>query len=276
MAQVFISYNKRDRALVERIRDALADAGLSVWWDDNITPREYWDHTLEREIGAANYVLVLWTENSIDSKWVRTEVAWTNKNNPGALVQARFDDAPLPMLAYLNQYIDLDRDEPQRSPGWPKLLEWLGVAAPRQAARMQARPAPAPASPPARPPVPVPSGPNFGFIALTWLLVVASCFGLVNGVTNFGEIGDDSRPGYGVSNLVESLILVCQAVGLIGFIGTAILKRWALKVQALFLGSGLVLLAVARFSTAEVMTVALVGGLLLLLPYYGIRKGWMS
>ncbi|HEV7660442.1 MAG TPA: toll/interleukin-1 receptor domain-containing protein [Allosphingosinicella sp.] len=144
MAQVFISYQKRDRALVERVRDGLAAVGLTIWWDDDVTPRDQWDRILEREIEAADHVLVLWTENSIDSKWVRTEVAWTSEHKPGTLVQARFDDARIPMVAYLTQYIDLDRDEPAASPGWPKLLEWLGRPQPKPERIVPAPPPPAP------------------------------------------------------------------------------------------------------------------------------------
>jgi hypothetical protein len=276
VAQVFISYNKRDRALVERVRDALADAELSVWWDDDVTPREHWDRTLEREIGVADHVLVLWTRNSVESDWVRIEANYGRNN--GKLVQARFDHSAIPIAFTLTQYVDLSWEAPEASADWPKLLEWLGKASPQRAARPQPplAPTPAPASPAEPPPMPAYSGPTFWFVALAWLLVFASGFGLVNGITNFGEIGDDSRPGYGVSDFVECLILICQTVGLIGFLGAAFLKRWAWKLQALFVGSGMVLLTVARFSVAEVLTVALLGGLLLLLPYHGIRKGWMS
>ncbi|MEA3014023.1 MAG: hypothetical protein QOD42_2568 [Sphingomonadales bacterium] len=148
MAQVFISYQKRDRALVERIRDVLAEAGLSVWWDDNVTPRENWDRALEREIGIGPHVLVLWTRNSVDSDWVRIEANYAR--NKGKLVQARFDNSEIPIAFSMIQYVGLNWESPQNSTGWPKLLEWLGK-------RQRKLPPPRPPTPPAGPPAVSPS-----------------------------------------------------------------------------------------------------------------------
>lgn len=60
VADVFLSYKKEDRAKAERAVAALEAAGYSVWWDDDLTPRNSWDAEIEREIAAAKAVLVLW------------------------------------------------------------------------------------------------------------------------------------------------------------------------------------------------------------------------
>src|SRR5437868_1707132 len=67
LADVFISYKKEDRAHAERIATAFAAEDISVWWDDQITPRDAWDAAIEREIAAAAAVVVLWTQRAVAS-----------------------------------------------------------------------------------------------------------------------------------------------------------------------------------------------------------------
>jgi len=73
MSDVFVSYDRRDRELADRVVAALTEQGLTVWWDDRISPYETWDKTIEREVDNAKKVLVLWTKNSVESDWVQTE-----------------------------------------------------------------------------------------------------------------------------------------------------------------------------------------------------------
>ncbi len=129
MAQVFLSYQKRDRALAERVSEALRARGISVWWDQDVTPRESWDRILEREIMAAAFVLVLWTKHSVESEWVRIEAHYAAREcKPGKLVQARVGDCDIPLAYRLIQYVELEPDRPEASEGWPTLLWWLDAS----------------------------------------------------------------------------------------------------------------------------------------------------
>ena len=47
MADVFLSYKREDNEIAGRIVAALRESGLSVWWDDGITPRQAWDTEIE-------------------------------------------------------------------------------------------------------------------------------------------------------------------------------------------------------------------------------------
>lgn len=126
MANVFLSYQKRDAALALRMVQLLNGAGLTVWWDDDLTPRESWDRIIEREIHQADQVLVLWTPNSVQSEWVRIEANYALNCTPSKLVQARFDAAQVPIAFSMRQYVDLDFAKPDRGPSWDRLLSWLG------------------------------------------------------------------------------------------------------------------------------------------------------
>jgi hypothetical protein len=123
MADIFISYKKEDRALAERIIAALRAEGLSVWWDDDLTPRESWDVMIQREAESAKAIVVLWTERSIKSEWVRIEAMFGKDR--GKLVPVKLETCELPFAFSLVQTADLsgwlldgDDREWRRAVGW--------------------------------------------------------------------------------------------------------------------------------------------------------------
>ena len=75
MAQVFISYASEDRQRAMAVAQALEGCGWSVWWDRKITAGHAFDRVIERELEAAAAVIVLWSQASIESEWVRSEAA---------------------------------------------------------------------------------------------------------------------------------------------------------------------------------------------------------
>lgn len=124
MANVFLSYKKEDAASAERIAAALRNQGLSVWWDDQLTPHQSWDAMIQKEIEAAAAVVVLWTTRSVASEWVRTEAHFAAEHSK--LVPVRLDDCPIPIAFLLRQTVNLagwNGDPQQRQ--WRKLLTWI-------------------------------------------------------------------------------------------------------------------------------------------------------
>ena len=135
MADVFVSYDRRDRDLAEKVVAALTEQGLTVWWDDRITPHETWDKTIEREVDSAKKVLVLWTKHSVESDWVRTEAGAAKESTPPKLIQARFSDCKVPLAFRLLQHVDLIGWTPKRKhSGWDRLVMWLKDGLDRPAA----------------------------------------------------------------------------------------------------------------------------------------------
>jgi TolB-like protein/Flp pilus assembly protein TadD len=74
---------------------ALEDAGLSVWWDRHIQAGTDFSAEIEREIEAARVVVVLWSEASRDSPWVRDEAAYARDRRKLIPVQLDASDPPL-------------------------------------------------------------------------------------------------------------------------------------------------------------------------------------
>ena len=73
MKDIFISYSREDRAIAQRVAHGLEASGLSVWWDRDIQVGSEWDKTIEEALAGAKCVVVLWTAQSKQSRWVRAE-----------------------------------------------------------------------------------------------------------------------------------------------------------------------------------------------------------
>lgn len=73
MADVFISYAKKHAQLTEDLARDLEAEGFSTWWDTSLLPGDEFPEEIAREIDAAEAVIVIWTEASVDSPWVRAE-----------------------------------------------------------------------------------------------------------------------------------------------------------------------------------------------------------
>ncbi|MEM9529794.1 MAG: TIR domain-containing protein [Pseudomonadota bacterium] len=104
MADVFISYARADRARAEQLARALAERGLTVWWDRGLTPGADFSAQIERELAQAGAVLVCWSENSLQSRWVKDEADEAARTDKLVAVTL---DGSLPPLGY-RQYHALD------------------------------------------------------------------------------------------------------------------------------------------------------------------------
>lgn len=74
LADVFISYSQKDRHLTERLASQLEGQGYSVWWDTELQPTGSFHEAINDELDAAKAVVVIWTDASAKSDYVRREV----------------------------------------------------------------------------------------------------------------------------------------------------------------------------------------------------------
>jgi formylglycine-generating enzyme required for sulfatase activity len=124
MSDVFVSYRKEDLPIADRIVEALRGHGLSVWWDESLTPRAAWDTELERQIAAAAAVVVLWTPRSVESEWVRIEAHYGQDH--GKLVPVMMEPCRIPLAFKLRQTVNLcDWRQETDHRQWRGLLAWI-------------------------------------------------------------------------------------------------------------------------------------------------------
>jgi hypothetical protein len=79
MAQVFISYSRRDLAFVKKLAADLQAAGLDEWYDlSGLEGGQRWRIEIEKAIRASQYVLVVLSPDSTISEWVEREYLFAN------------------------------------------------------------------------------------------------------------------------------------------------------------------------------------------------------
>lgn len=73
MTDIFLSYARKDVLIAQRLARALEDEGWSVWWDNRIPTGGVFYEVITKKVAASRCVVVLWSKNSVESKWVNAE-----------------------------------------------------------------------------------------------------------------------------------------------------------------------------------------------------------
>jgi TIR domain/Phage integrase family len=125
MADVFISYAKTDRSLALKLVAMLEAEGWKVWWDTSLAIGDDFRNEIMTELGHARAVIVIWTDASIKSDWVRSvTTAWFLR-----MIQRTGEAAKLPfpihphMLRHSTGYKLANQGEDTRSLAhypWPQ------------------------------------------------------------------------------------------------------------------------------------------------------------
>ncbi len=102
--RVFISYARVDRARLEPLGEALTARGHSVWWDVNIPGGAAFAREIETALRQSDAVVVAWSNNSVDSDWVRDEAALGR--DLGRLTPITLDGAQPPLGFGQYQVVD--------------------------------------------------------------------------------------------------------------------------------------------------------------------------
>src|SRR5437868_1993345 len=107
MADVFISYKREDAARVRKLVAALREAGLDVWWDEDIPPSAPWEATIEQALADAKAVIVCWSPASVASENVRSEARVARED--GRLIQVFVKPCTPPLFFGERQGVDLSK-----------------------------------------------------------------------------------------------------------------------------------------------------------------------
>jgi len=122
MIDIFISYARSDREKAKAIADALEQRGYKVWWDPKIPPGKKFDEVIEEVLSQAKCVVVLWSQESIRSDWVKEEANVGKRR--GILLPAKIEPVNPPLGFGLIQAADLTDWAPhQPHEGFSALVE---------------------------------------------------------------------------------------------------------------------------------------------------------
>ncbi|MEM9531438.1 MAG: TIR domain-containing protein [Pseudomonadota bacterium] len=95
MSDLFISYARGDHERARRLAVAMEDAGYSVWWDRELLSGDDFSAQIEQALNAADAVIVCWSVEAAQSRWVRDEASVAADS--GKLISVSLDASEPPM-----------------------------------------------------------------------------------------------------------------------------------------------------------------------------------
>jgi adenylate cyclase len=125
LADVFLSYARSDRWLAQRLAGLIEESGRSVWWDREILGGADFERVISVELASAKIILVIWSETSVQSGWVRDEAREGAER--GALVPILYGVKEAPMGFRSLHSIDLSGWKGGPHPALTDLFKALGT-----------------------------------------------------------------------------------------------------------------------------------------------------
>lgn len=173
MADVFLSYAREDSARAVQVAQGLQSAGLDVFWDNEIPPGQTWADYIEQKLTQCKALIVLWSEHSTKSQWVREEARMGR--DKGVLIPVMIDASQPPFGFGEVQAANLASWNGEADhPGWKRFVDAVmhfskAESRPQQAMASAPPRAAAPVSQPAPQAAPAPNAkggvPTWAWIA---------------------------------------------------------------------------------------------------------------
>lgn len=122
MADVFVSYERRDAERARKIVELLRGDGFDVWWDHGIHTGSQWRQDIEQNLAAARVVICLWSKTSVASTFVLDEARRAGER--GILCPALLDHVDIPLGFGETQAANLiGWSGSARDPAWRYLVD---------------------------------------------------------------------------------------------------------------------------------------------------------
>lgn len=110
MTDVFISHAAADKPFVQRLAEDLRERGLSVWADESLPGGQRWGDVIEDAIRDSKNVLIVFSEQSNESEWLRSETALAISDGTKRAVPLILQHVTPPLLFRSIQGVDFSED----------------------------------------------------------------------------------------------------------------------------------------------------------------------
>ena len=122
---IFISYSSKDRDWVAELAEVLTTCGYKVWWDRELLPGDNYHKEIDNVLNKARCVVTVWSEHSVESKWVLAESGRADKR--GVLIPVIYRPAVTPLAFDTSHNADLQHWQGDRDDvGFHQLLRSIG------------------------------------------------------------------------------------------------------------------------------------------------------
>jgi len=112
---VFISYSRKDEAVMQRIVTFLRNRDIKVWVDNEklVPGTPIWEVEIEKSIKRASAIIVLLSPDSKESEWVRREISLADQHHARIFpVLVRGDeDSAISIRLITRQFVDIRKNE---------------------------------------------------------------------------------------------------------------------------------------------------------------------
>lgn len=207
MADVFLSYAREDTARADQVAKGLAAAGLDVFWDNEIPPGTTWADYIEQKLTQSKALIVLWSENSTKSQWVREEARMGR--DKGVLIPVMIDNSQPPFGFGEVQAANLSNWNGEADhPHWRRFVDAVmnaTKAEPRPSAQpMPSAPPRAASPPPVQQPqqaawsTPAPPPAKGGVPVWAWIAGGVAAIVVVLGIIGFAAEQQQQQAAYNV------------------------------------------------------------------------------
>jgi len=105
MSDIFISYAREDRGRAEQLARVFEQQGWTVWWDRELFAGHVFSKEIAGALTGAKAVIVLWSQSSVASNWVKDEAQ--DGATRDALIPVLIDKVSLPLGFRQYQAADL-------------------------------------------------------------------------------------------------------------------------------------------------------------------------
>ncbi len=109
MGSIFISYSKKDVVYAAKLVNALKREGFNVWIDLDMQKGTQWDLRLEKQLKDCDLYLLIVSNNSYESKWVRKEVLFAQTMNK-PIIPIMLEETEPWLVIMDKQGIKIERD----------------------------------------------------------------------------------------------------------------------------------------------------------------------
>ena len=111
MAQIFISYSRKDIGFVRKLAADLETAGYDVWWDlTDLRGGDDWLRVIPSAIEKSDFIVVVLSPNSVISDWVKKE--YTQALSSGKkIIPLMLARSNVPFALNTINYVDFTSDD---------------------------------------------------------------------------------------------------------------------------------------------------------------------
>ena len=126
MAQLFISYSRKDIGFVRKLAGDLEKAGYDVWWDlTDLRGGDDWLRVIPSSIESSDFFIVVLSQNSAISDWVKKE--YTQALSSGKkIIPLMLARSSVPFALNTINYVDFTSDD--YAANFQSLLDALGYS----------------------------------------------------------------------------------------------------------------------------------------------------